>query len=803
MKKIALRRLLGVSLLLSCFYPALVWSEAQSAYQTPPKAMADLVDAPRQPMAIVSEDSRFILFASVPGVQSLAEVAKPEVKLAGIRIDPTLFASSRGWAIDGLSIKDLQTGALRKIEVPSKRLYRPVWSPDSTKIAFIAQLEHGLFPYVYDLKKQSLQKYDVQLNTVLAGDLIWTRDSQALIATAVSGLKKPEGAAIAAAPAIQISSGQKSAVRTYQDLLKNKSDEALFAYYTSTQLTLIPLSGAAKSLGKPAIHASVQLSPDGSLLLVNRLTPPFSYVVPYYAFATQVDVIDLQGKVLKTVAKIPLQDKLPQGFDAVITGPRDHSWRHDAPATLVYAEAQDGGDMAKNVAVHDRVFAWAAPFKQAPQAVLDLEMRYSGIWWGNADHAMVLESRFKDRMLKISRFSPNNPAKKPSIFNLRSYNDAYADPGSPQFKPGPFGAEVMDIQGDAIFLSGLGASAKGNVPFLDKYSLTSGEKQRLWQSEDQWYDRFVTAVDASYEKILILREAPTIQPNFHLKDLKNGTMKAMSDFPHPTPYFANVKKELVKYKRKDGVELSGNLYLPPDYQPSSGPLPVLMWAYPLEFKDASTAGQVNESPYQFNRISAQGPLAHLAQGFAVFDDPKMPIIGEGEKLPNDSFRQQLIDGAEAAIAVLVERGIADPKRIAVGGHSYGAFMTANLLAHSDLFAAGIARSGAYNRSLTPFGFQGEERHYWQATTVYQDMSPFNYADQINEPLLMIHGEEDNNSGTFPMQSQRMYGAMAGLGGQAKLVMLPYEQHGYRARESILHMLWEQHQWLENHVKNRR
>lgn len=796
--------------LFSLLYPGLSLAAENSGYQVPIKAMAELVDAPRAPQAMLAPDKSKVLFASSPTVLSLADVAKPELKLGGIRINPANYTPSRAWPLRELRVKDLTSLQELTIPLPAGNLYEPQWSPDASKIAVLVEEPTALYPYVYDLKSQKLSKLSVAVNAALGMQYQWSRQGDALILPAVVTASSVNTAAttdaISAAPAIQQSSGQKSAVRTYQDLLQNSADEAKFSQFATAQLSRVPVAGnqAASKIGEPVLLSSFDLSPDGQLLLVKHLQKPFSYQVPYDAFPTRVDVWDLSGKLVKTLANIPLQDKLPQGFDAVITGAREHSWRDDAPATVVYAEAQDGGDMAAKVAVHDKVFSWSAPFTAAPQHLLDLEMRYSGIYWGNEQIALALEMRFADRMLKISRFSPANPAAGTTVFNQRSYNDAYKDPGSPLLTRSSFGTLVLDIRdGDKILLRGDGASPKGNVPFLDLHSLQNGSKQRLWQSEDGWYDRLAAVLDKDVSRLLILREAPTVQPNFQLKNLRDGSITAISNFPHPTPYFAKVKKQLVKYQRKDGVELSGNLYLPPDYDPKQGPLPVLMWAYPEEFKDAATAGQIKESPYQFNRISAQGPMAHLAQGFAVFDDPKMPIIGEGDKLPNDTFRTQLIAGAEAAVQKLVSMGVADPKRIAVGGHSYGAFMTANLLAHSNLFAAGIARSGAYNRTLTPFGFQGEERSFWQAQHVYQQMSPFNYADKINEPLLIIHGEQDNNPGTFPMQSQRLYSAMAGLGGNARLVMLPHEQHGYRARESLLHMLWEQQQWLETQVKNRR
>lgn len=779
-------------------------AEEAMTYQTPPKAMADLVDAPRQPAAIVAHDSRHIAFARFPGILSLADVAKLELKLAGIRINPAKFAPSRDWPIEQLEIKALDSDKQFVVSLPSTRLFSPSWSPDSRHLAVIVEESDGLYPWVVDVESQKARRLSkTRMNASLGIRYQWSHDGKGLLLPQVvlSEKERPKEGGLPAGPVVQESTGEKAPVRTYQDLLKNPQDEALFSYYATSQLVFVPLKGKERKLGAPGIQEQFAQSPDGEYVLVERIQRPFSYLVPYDDFPTSVEVWDKHGKLLKQLALIPAKENLPQGFDSVVTGPRAYSWRADEPATLVYAVAQDGGDMKKEVEVHDRLFTLSAPFTTEPQTLMDLGMRYAGITWGNDKLALVTEWRFSDRKLRTSKFAPTAPSEARVVFDERSYNDAYRDPGNPVMTLSSFNTRIIKVgDNQSMLLTGLGASPQGNIPFLDRHSFASGEKVRLWHSEAPFYERVAAVLDDEGKRLLTLRESPQIQPNFFLRDLSANSLKAISDFPHPTPAFANIEKELIKYKRKDGVELSGTLYLPPGYKREDGPLPVLMWAYPLEFKDAAVAGQVKDSPYEFNRVSYWGPLAHLAHGFAVFDDPKMPIIGQGKAQPNDNFREQLVNGAQAAVEVLVERGIADPKRIAIGGHSYGAFMTANLLAHSELFAAGIARSGAYNRTLTPFGFQGEERNFWEASDTYGAMSPFFHAEKINEPMLMIHGEEDNNSGTFPIQSQRMFAAIKGLGGRSRLVMLPHEQHGYRARESILHMLWEQYTWLETYVK---
>ena len=229
------------------------------------------------------------------------------------------------------------------------------------------------------------------------------------------------------------------------------------------------------------------------------------------------------------------------------------------------------------------------------------------------------------------------------------------------------------------------------------------------------------------------------------------------------------------YKRADGVPLSFELYLLPDYGPGTR-LPTLIWAYPREFNDADTAGQVFGSSKRFTEVTGYSQLFHVLNGFAVLDNASMPVVGDVDTV-NDTYIKQIVDDAKAAIDKAAEMGVTDPARVAVVGHSYGAFMTANLLAHCDLFKAGIAESGAHNRTLTPFGFQSERRTIWQAPDVYIKMSPFMYADKIKTPMLLIHGEADDNDGTFPIQSDRMYQAIRGNGGVARLVFLPFEAHG--------------------------
>ena len=790
--------------LLACLLAGFV--QAQTDYREPDPALTALVDAPLQPASSVSPDKRWMAAFEYTWVLPLAEVARDELKLAGIRIDPVSHSRSRARTYNAIVLHDLETGEKTPVAgLPDSGIASPSWSSDSRHLAFTVEADGKRTLWVYDVAAgEARQLTDRPLNGVLTSTPYrWLPDGSALLVNLAvhHGEPLPEPGLDAVAPVIdETDPERKSPVRTYQDLLETPAGARRFEFLARGRLARVGLDGSVTELGAPGLIASFDPSPDTRFVLVEDIRRPFSYAVPYSRFPLRSQVLDADGERVVEVADLPLAEDIPKGFDSVRTGRRGIQWRADAPATLVWAEAQDGGDMSADVAFHDRVYAWTAPFDDAPEELIATERRYAGIQWGHGELAMLIEWRFADRKLRVWKFAPDDPDAEPVLFNERSYNDAYNDPGQPVTTRSAFGTSVIHtIDGDTVLLAGEGASPEGNVPFLDRHDFTTGRSERVWRSEAPYYERVRDVLDDNGRRLLTLREARDEQPNFFIRDLSENTLTQVSEFPHPHPQMTGISKELIKYRRDDGVDLSGTLYLPPGYEEGDGPLPTLMWAYPLEYRDPSVAGQVRESPYEFNQISFWGPLPYLALGYAVFDDPKMPIVGVGDDKPNDDFRRQLVASAEAAVDVLVERGVADPERIAISGHSYGAFMVANLLAHSDLFAAGIARSGAYNRSLTPFGFQGEERDFWEAQDVYATVSPFFHAEKIDEPMLMIHGMEDNNSGTYPMQSERMFDALKGLGARARLVMLPYESHGYRARASLLHMLWEQQQWLARYL----
>jgi dipeptidyl aminopeptidase/acylaminoacyl peptidase len=785
----------------------------QSGYKTPPAILQAIVDAPRPPQLHLSPRRDWIAMVQAPELPGIAEVAQPELRLAGVRIHPRTASSSRFgygndlWLLEVASQKEVRIKGL-----PSPlRLADLQWSPDQRHLAFSHVGANGVELWLFDLASKNARRLDPQyINNVHGRGFAWLPDSGSLLVrhTPTNLAAAPASQAIPGGPNVQESQpgGGKMQLRTWPDLLKNEQDSLLFEYYARVQLALLGLDGKSRNLGQPELFTAAQVSPNGQYILTQSIDRPFSYSVPASSFPKRIEIRDLSGKVLHTLGKQPLEEGLPPGDDAVSHGPRHASWRADAAATVVWAEAQDRGDPAQKVRVRDKVLALAAPFGAQVQVLAELGGRYQGILWGRGDLALLEEGWRKTRNRKLWRIAPDQSAPAPELIFDGSTEDHYHDPGRALMQTDAGGLPRLQLlAGDAILLAGEGASPEGSRPFLDSFDLASKKKQRLFQASGPVYEKVQEVLNNDATLLLTRRETPTERPNFYVRDLsKSGEaqLTALTRFPHPLPQLIGIQKEVIQYQRADGVALNATLYLPPGYQAArDGPLPLLMWAYPREFQSADTAGQVLESPFQFNAINPSSAKAMVAMGYAVLDNPSMPIVGVQGKDANDTYLAQLIASAQAAVDDVVRRGVAERHRIAIGGHSYGAFMTANLLAHTRLFRAGVARSGAYNRTLTPFGFQNEERSFWQAQPVYQAMSPFNYADKIKDAMLFVHGEQDNNPGTFPLQSERMFLAMKGLGGIARLVMLPNESHTYRARESILHMLYETNEWLEKYVKN--
>jgi dipeptidyl aminopeptidase/acylaminoacyl peptidase len=777
-------------------------SVAQTGYQKPPQAVLEVLQAPDAPIASVNPARTHVLFLDEVRNPSIAELAKPMLRLAGLRIDPGNAGPKLTRYVRAATLQRIDGGAPVKIDVPAKAMLSGLnWSPDGRYFAVMNHTATALELWVGETATGRLKKIEKAVLNAALGDAInWMPDSRTLLVRLVPAGrgKLPEEPAAPTAPSIQESAGKAGATRTYQDMLRNPHDENVFEVIGQSQLALVAVaSGTITPLGKPALITSQSPSPDGKHLLVSYVRRPFSYVLPVQNFPREIEVWSAAGKLESKLASLPLQERIPIG--GVATGPRNVNWNPTEGAALYWTEALDGGNPREKVPHRDRVLIARAPFNAPPVELLKIEERVGrGLLWGARGNALVYtDENYRTRWVRTYLVDPRDPANK-KLLNERNEQDRYRDAGAFLTQTLPTGQRVLAESGGYLFLKGSGAGPEGDRPFLDRLDPVTGKKERLFHCDADHYEDVEALLSEDGSRFLTRRESPTEPPNFFVRDSK-GAMTALTRFTDPSPVLRRIERQLVKYKRADGVDLSFTLYLPPGYQKGTR-LPTVVWAYPREYNDADTAGQVTGSAKRFTRIDGYSHLFFLLEGYAVLDGATIPIVGAPEEA-NNSYVEQLTASARAAIDKAVEMGVTDRDRVGVGGHSYGAFMTANLLAHTDLFRAGIARSGAYNRTLTPFGFQNERRTFWQARDIYLKMSPFMVADRIKEPILLIHGEADNNQGTFPIQSERMFMAIRGNGGAVRYVTLPHESHGYSAEESVQHTLYEMISWFNQHVKN--
>jgi dipeptidyl aminopeptidase/acylaminoacyl peptidase len=773
------------------------------AYQIPDSDIVSIIDAPPTPAASLAPGRRFVALVHYESHPPITQLARPYLALAGLRIDPALGGRQRTRRLTGLSVIALPGGQPRRIELPEGRsVSMPVWAPDGRRFAFTVDEPDGIAVWIADAQAATAAEVPgLRVRDVLGGDptsigstVRWARDGGTLLALGSPAPPEPLGPE-PIEPRTEVTSGKRTQMATFTDLLRTDADAAIFeSLATTVPLRIDPDSGTAVVLGKPGLYYYLSESPDGTHLLVYRLQRPFSFRVPFPYFARRVEVWTADGDLQRVIADLPVSDEVPR--QGVPTGPRMVSWEESMPASLVWTEALDGGDPLAKAEHRDEIFRLPAPFDESPRSGVLVEQRCLG-WYDMAAAGQLLVTEHdRDRRWITTRLSDlAAPGDSRVIFD-HSADEAYQDPGVPMTTVHPDGTRTVLQDGNQIYLRGQGASPEGDRPFLDRLDLSDLATKRLWRSPVGALEQVLGFSGDDRGSVLLWHESRTEPPNLMVARLDGSEQTQLTQFPDPHPQLTGMDKRLLSHDRGDGVRLTGWLHLPPGYdQGRDGPLPLVIWAYPLDYGDAATAGQVRGTTERFTRLTASDPIWFVLRGYAVLQGATMPVIGDPETM-NDSYVEQITAAAVAHIRAVTDLGVADPQRVAVGGHSYGAFMTANLLAHTDLFAAGIARSGAYNRSLTPFGFQTERRNFWEAMEVYDRVSPFRYADKITAPLLLIHGERDANSGTFPIQSERLFQAIQGTGGTARLVILPYESHGYVARESVLDMLAEQISWLE-------
>ena len=784
-------------------------AKAQDAisYQTPPKEIADLLLAKSTPSVSVDSKADWMLLSGRSSYPSVEEMAMPEFRIAGLRINPNNYAPSRQPFINSFTLKHVKGGQTYQIlGLPQPLRAGSInWSPNEKKISFIQTNQKSVDLYVIDIATKKAMKINkTPLNVVLGSGVEWLDDQSILYRVATKPASMvPQKPLMPKGPTIQQNLGKAAPSATFEDLIKSPYDEQVFEFYATSQL-VENKGGIETPIGKPAIYDRISLSPDRKYMMTRTIRKPFSYLVTAQGFPSTVSITDIKGKLIKVLDVLPSSEARPSGYDNVQNVNRGMTWRSDEPATVVWCHPLDSGLMKKKVEFHDAVYALSAPFSGEPKELFKTPMRYQRTIWGNSTLALVSQGSRSKQTESVSRYNPSTGTLE-KLYE-RSQNDAYNNPGSPVMVKGKLGTDVIQTvdNGTKILMNNeVGSSPKGDLPFLAKFDLTTKQNEIIWRCSEGSYEYVVDVIDADNLVLLTRKESQTEVPNYYIKNLVlRMADQPVTAFTNPYPQLVGVSKQKISYKRADGVDLTGDLYLPKGYnKEKDGPLPVVIWAYPREFNSAADAAQIRGSQNKFITISWASPVFWVTQGYAILDNAEMPIVAKEGKKPNDTFVEQLQLNAEAAINKLADMGVGDRNRVAVGGHSYGAFMTANLLAHTNLFKAGIARSGAYNRTLTPFGFQNEDRTYWEDPKLYYDMSPFSYADKIKTPILLIHGDADDNPGTFPINSERLFNAIKGHGGTVRFVFLPYEAHSYRGKENLLHMLWEMNTWLDKYVKN--
>ena len=782
------------------------YAQQSLTYQQPSDEILELADVELAPGVQIDTKGEHMILLYRDQYKSIQELSETELRLAGLRINPVTNIGSRTNYITNVKVKKIKDKEATQVAgLPDNaRLSGFSWSPDESMIACLNTTPTGVEVWVLNVANASVTKLtEAGVNANMGSTINWFKDNQNLLVKMLPSDRKPlinTATAVPTGPTISVSDGAKAQNRTYQDLLKTPNDEFNFEQLARSEIKKVSITGEVSTFLPADMYRGLSFSPDGNYIMATKIKRPFSYLVTYGRFPSESMMYDAQGNKIKMVNEVPLDEVRPKGFMSTRMGKRSMQWRGDKPATLVWAEALDKGDPAVQVDYRDAVYELNAPFTGQPKEILKTKQRFADITWGDDNTAIAVDYWWNTRNLKTYLFNPSNGEAK--VITDRNYQDVYSDPGNFVTSKNELGRSTLTMNGDKLYLMGDGYSKEGQFPFIDEYSVKTGKTKRLYRSEytnklESLYD----AIDMKKGEILVRIESQKEYPNYYIRNIKKDDLTPITAFENPFKSLEEVDKRVISYKRDDGLDLEGTLYLPLDYKEGEK-YPMILWAYPREYKDKSSASQSTANPNEFVYPYWGSPIYWVTKGYVVLDDAAFPIVGEGDEEPNDSFRTQLVANGKAAIDAVDNLGYIDRNKVAVGGHSYGAFMTANLLSHSNLFAAGIARSGAYNRTLTPFGFQSEERSYWEAPEIYYNMSPFMHADKMKTPLLLIHGVADNNSGTYPLQSERYFNALKGLGAPVRLVMLPKESHGYRAKESIMHMLWEQDQWLDKHVKNK-
>ncbi|TNF42132.1 MAG: S9 family peptidase, partial [Bacteroidetes bacterium] len=655
-------------------------AQVDITYQLPPKEILELADAQLAPMVQIDKKAENIILLHRNRYSSIAELSETELRLAGLRINPATNIGSRMAYVNNITLMSVGEKEQKQVAgLPAEpRLTNFSWSPDETKMAFTNTTSTGVELWILDIASASCKKLtDANLNANIGRPFSWFSDGNSLLVKFLPDERKPlivKAESIPVGPTVSVSDGKKAQNPTFQDLLKDKADEFNFEQLSMSTLFKVGLNGQKTLWKETAMFTQSDFSPSGEYVLVTAIQKPFSYLVTLNRFPSKTTIFDKNGKEVKVLQESPLIEDLPKGNDATRKGMRSINWRNDEPATIYYVEALDEGDPEKEAEFRDEVFILNAPFNGQPVSVLKTMNRFAGITWGDKQVAIARDRWIKNRNTKTYLFNPSEPVVKPTVLFDMSYEDNYNNPGWFVTTKNQFGENTLVINGDKMYLTGQGYSPEGIRPFFDEFNLKTKTTNRLWRADGKETLENISEVINAPQGVLLTRvESQSVYPNYYIRNtIKRIAPQQITFFENPVKSISGIYKELITYKRADGVELSGTLYLPDGYdRQKKEKLPLLLWAYPREFKDAKSAGQVTSSPHTFTLPSGGSPVFWVTRGYAVLDNAAFPIVGEGDKEPNDTFIEQLVANAKAAIDAVDNLGFIDRNRVGVGGHSYG------------------------------------------------------------------------------------------------------------------------------------